>query len=78
MRDLYDLLFGPIGREYCEYFKIMMYLSFFGLILSIIGLFWKIVVGKLNGTIFLTYLIGITQIGLIYFVYRLFYSMCIR
>ena len=78
MEDLNQLLFSPIGREWCEYFKILMYLTFFGLIVTVVASVGHFFMDKKNRLSIVTYLLTIGQSGLTYFVTRLLYSMCIR
>ena len=37
MSDLYAQLFSPLGKEYCDYFKYLMIISFIMLIGTILG-----------------------------------------
>ena len=78
MTDLNEILFSPLGTEWCEYFRILMYLTFLAFIMTIVASFGHFFMDKKNRLGIFTYLLGIGQSGLTYFVMRLFYSMCIR
>lgn len=79
MYDLYNTLFSPISKEYCLYFELLMYLAFFGVIVTVIGVIAHAFFSKKKKKeSILTYLLAIFQSGLYYFLMRLLYSMCIR
>lgn len=79
MENLNQLLFSPIGKEWCLYFKILMYLMFFMFIIAIIGALCHYGIANRKDRLGLhSYLLMIGHTGLSYFVMRLFYSMCIR
>ena len=78
MEDLNEMLFSPIGREWCEYFRILMYLTFLTFVLTVVASIGHFFMDKKNRLSIFTYLLTIGQSGLTYFVMRLFYSMCIR
>ena len=73
----YDILFSPIGKQYCEYFKFLMFITFFGLMVTIITSVGHLLTSK-NKHYGLPHLLAIVQAFLTYFVMRLFYSMCIQ
>jgi ABC-type Na+ efflux pump permease subunit len=81
MSDIMDILFGPLGRQYCIYFYIMSIFSFLGYILALIYIFFKIVKEpkKLLSFEFMFKSVSIIFYTLLpYFVERLLYTMCIN
>jgi hypothetical protein len=72
-----DYLFGPLGKRYCNYFYYLsiMFLFFFGCacLMVIKNLFSK----KKDMSFTSIYLI-LTQPFLMYFINRLYYSMCVN
>ena len=76
-----DLLFGPLGKQYCNYFYIMSILSFIGFILAslyIVGKIFKEPKNLLKFTFVLESVSIIFYTLLPYFLQRLFYTMCIN
>lgn len=75
MQDLANYFFGPIGVQYCNYFYILTVLTFFILVIALVQLVVDLLTkGKIN------YLLRfgiIFQALLLYFVNRLFYTMCV-
>ena len=77
MNSLYDLFFSPVGKEYCLYFRIVMYLTFLGLVITTVTALCHLWQSK-NKHYGLPHLIAILQTFLSYFVTRLLYSMCLN
>jgi hypothetical protein len=79
MNKYYQLFFSPLQREWCSYYQILMHLTFFAFVMSIIMCIGHyFVANKKNRLSVLCYLNKISQLGISYFVTRLLYSMCIR
>ena len=79
MTDVINLLFSPIGKEYCGYFKILMYLTFLGAMVTSMGVLTHFFSVKKNRmSHLLPALLAIGQAFLFYFINRLFYSMCVN
>ena len=77
MSDLYTTLFSPLGKEYCDYFKYLMIISFIMLIGTILGCLYDAFSKKpLFGM--QQYLFSILNSGVIYFVNRLMFSICVN
>ena len=77
MSDLNSLFFSPIGKEYCWYFRILMYITFLGVIVTVIGTITHLLTAK-QKHYGIPHIMAIAQTILSYFVMRLFYSMCIN
>ena len=78
MDSLKELFFSPLGKEYCVYFKYVMYFSFFMLLLSVVNMvscFFRKGKGKVRYEL---YIASLAHAGLIYFVNRLMYSICVN
>ena len=78
MKNLYNLLFSPFGKEWCVFFQILMYLAFFIVIITFFGIIYDMFFNKKSKKNYLMYILALGQVILYYFVYRLFYSMCIN
>jgi hypothetical protein len=77
MDNLQQLLFGPLGKQYCLYFYI---LSVIGLVFVVIILVSAFVLGisKRKGLDFyMSAVIGTLGYAIFYFQNRLLYTMCI-
>ena len=77
MNEIMDYLFGPIGREYCLYFYFLSVFAFVMFVITLLSIFMLAMKGKtkfsmLEGTLV------VFQPLLLYFVNRLFYSMCVN
>lgn len=74
-------IFGPLPKQYCLYFYILTVLAFILLMFLLFGFLYVIITNKVkrNDTnfIFLFVTSFITYL-LMYFTYRMFYSMCIN
>ena len=75
MQSLENLLFSPLGKEYCKYFYYLTILTFILLAISIIGGVWGILKRKAS---IITTLLSLSGPFLVYFTNRLLYSMCAR
>lgn len=76
MTETMDYLFGPIGREYCMYFYFLSILAFVLFVLSAAVIVNLVVKGKKFDT--MNSFIMLFQPFLLYFVNRIFYSMCVN
>ena len=71
LQNLPELLFSPLGKDYCLYFYILSVFAFVLLVVS------KSLKNKGKGLIF--DLVTLTSVPLVlYFQNRLFYSMCMN
>ena len=77
MNNLHDHFFSPLGKEYCAYFKYLMYLSFVTLALTVVNLVRKVLSSGKTKLRLDLHLSNVIQAGLVYFVNRLMYSMCV-
>jgi hypothetical protein len=76
MNGLIDKLFGPLGKEYCNWFY---FLSIFSFIMFVLALLTALSLAVSKKTKNYTVLfIAVFQPFLLYFVNRLFYSMCVN
>ena len=76
MTEVMNYLFSPIGKEWCMYFyflSVFAFILFAIAVLSSLGLFMK--GQKVSGT---TSFLMIFQPFVLYFVNRIFYSMCVN
>lgn len=78
MDNLNDLFFSPLGREYCVYFKYIMYLSFFMLVLTVFNIISRVLNAGKKKVRYDLYLVSIAHATLIYFINRLMYSICVK
>ena len=77
LQNLPELLFSPLGKDYCLYFYIISVIAFLLLVSNVIMVVSKSLKNKGKGLIF--DLITLTPIPLVlYFQNRLFYSMCMN
>jgi hypothetical protein len=76
MTETMDYLFGPIGREYCMYFYFLSILAFVLFVLSAAVIVNLAVKGKKFDA--MNSFIMLFQPFLLYFVNRIFYSMCVN
>jgi|TARA_B100000242_G_C42880570_1_gene408566 hypothetical protein len=75
MYPLFDRIVGPISSEACVYFYVVALLSFFLLVLSLLGLVLNLI--KKPKSFSLQSLIVPVNAGLMYFVNRVLYNMCV-
>jgi hypothetical protein len=75
MSPLFDRIVGPMGSDACVYFYVVALLSFFLLVLSLLGLVFKLV--KSPKSFQWVSLIVPLNAGLMYFVNRVLYNMCV-
>lgn len=72
-------LFSPLSKESCIYFYIMGMISLIAMFISIILFVYNLFKGgKFKDLLSANFFIIITNSLLMYFVNRLFYSMCIK
>lgn len=75
MIPLFDRIVAPMGNDACVYFYVVALLSFFLLILSLFGIVFKLV--KSPKSFKWVSLILPLNAGLMYFVNRVLYNMCV-
>lgn len=77
MSDLYNQLFSPLGKEWCSYFLYLMYFSFVALVMTVLASVYDILQKrpKFNAS---HYVFSIMNAGVMYFVNRLMYSICVN
>ena len=68
-------LFGPLDKSYCNYFYYLE-VMFFGIFIFMIGMVLKTIVTKKSYDPMQLFLV-ILQPLMLYFVNRLYYSMCL-
>ncbi len=76
-----NVLFGPLGKQYCHYFYFMSILSFIGFIIAAIFIVFRIIkepkdILKFNFILESVAIIFYTLLP--YFLQRLFYTMCVN
>ncbi len=77
MNQLFNYFFSPLSKESCVYFLIISIFFFILFIGSLIWLMIKIIKGKNLGLLFyLNAIVILLNSLLLYFVNRLFFSMC--
>ena len=76
MNEMMNYLFGPVGKEYCMYFYFLSVFAFILFILSTVSVVMLTMKGKMKDL--LTSFLLVFQPFLLYFVNRLFYSMCVN
>ena len=76
MNEVMDYLFGAIGKECCMYFYFLSVLAFIAFIIALVSVVRIMTTGKkmAGSTAFML----IFQPFLVYFVNRIFYSMCVN
>ena len=76
--NLQDMLFGPLGKDYCLIFLFFSFLALITLILTVVGGVMLVLSkrGKPEFYVGITY--GIIMSALNYLVLRLLYNMCKR
>ncbi len=77
MNNLHDYFFSPLSREYCGYWKFLMYISFVIFAVTVLSVLSSVLNSKGRGG-FEKNFSRILQAGLVYFVNRLMYSMCVN
>jgi hypothetical protein len=75
MFPLFDRIVGPMSSDACVYFYVVALLSFFLLVLSLLGLVFKLV--KSPKSFHWVSLVVPLNAGLMYFVNRVLYNMCV-
>ena len=77
MNDLYNHLFSPLGKEWCSYFLYLMYFSFITLVITALASIYDLLQKKQRFTTS-QYVFSIMNAGVMYFVNRLMYSICVN
>lgn len=77
MSDLYNQFFSPLGKEWCAYFLYLMYFSFAGLVMTILACGYNMLQKKPKFTA-TQCVFSIMNAGVMYFVNRLMYSICVN
>ena len=77
MSDLYNQLFSPLGKEWCAYFLYLMYFSFITFILVILASIYDMLQKRPKFRM-PHYLFSIMNAGVMYFINRLMYSICVN
>ena len=72
-----DYLFGPIGREYCLYFYFLSVFAFVMFVITLLSIVMLAMKGKTKFSMLESVLV-VFQPLLLYFVNRIFYSMCVN
>ena len=78
MSDFENIVFGPLGKPYCNYFYFLSVIGYIFMILSLLSLLYVGATTKNTDSKF--YMAGVTVIlayGIFYFQNRLLYSMCV-
>lgn len=71
-----DYLFGPIGKEYCMYFYFLSIFAYILFIMALVSVMMMAMKGKVKNM--LNAFLVVFQPFLLYFVNRMFYSMCVN
>ena len=76
MTEIMNYLFSPIGKEWCMYFYFLSIFAFVLFVIAILSLLGLLMKGrKVDG---FTSFFMVFQPFLLYFVNRIFYSMCVN
>ena len=78
MDNLHNYFFSPLSREYCAYWKYLMYLSFVIFAMTVLTVVSSLLNAGKKGIAFEKHFSRVLQTGLVYFVNRLMYSMCMN
>ena len=76
MNEVMDYLFGPIGKEYCMYFYFLSVFAYILFIMALVSGMMMAMKGKVKNM--LNAFIVVFQPFLLYFVNRIFYSICVN
>lgn len=76
MNEVMDYLFGAIGKEYCMYFYFLSVLAFIAFIIALVSVIRLMASNKKLPIS--TAVLVVFQPFLVYFVNRIFYSMCVN
>lgn len=75
----YNMFFSPLGREYCAFYQVLMYITFVIFAITVVSGLWGLVsTRKLNRGTIVSYALAVLGVGINYFVSRLLYSMCLN
>ena len=77
MAGLNEMFFSPLGKDYCIIFQVFMYITFLGLILTIVSFVGHLFSKNKNKNI-MAHIISLFYSLLLYYTYRLLYSMCVQ
>jgi len=75
---MFERLFGPLDRKYCEFFYIMAVVQFVLLVVSVGSLVFLLSDYKKNKLQLLMTTSHILTLGFVYFYNRLLYTMCLK
>jgi hypothetical protein len=78
MASLNDVLFGPLGSQFCLYFYILAVVAFVMMALVILGFVISLFSKKFDVKLILSTLSVAGTYALAYFVNRLLYTMCLK
>lgn len=76
-RTIMDMLFAPLGKGYCKYYEILMYVSLITFVLTLSGFVYKLFTVK-KVKMNMMVVLNMLTLFLSYFSVRLLYSMCVR
>lgn len=78
MSSLYDNLFGPLDSDFCFIFFVLMLISFFYLVLTILAMVGYVFAAKKKDKKIVGALTSnALMLAIAYFTHRTLYSMCI-
>lgn len=78
MASLNDVLFGPLGSQFCLYFYVLAVIAFVMMSLVILGFLMSLFSKKTDFKLILSTLMVAGSYALAYFVNRLLYTMCLK
>jgi len=75
-----DIFFGPLNKDYCVIFYVFTIISFIGICLAIVGgIGFAVNKPKLiTMQVGMSGLLILLNLMVVYFIYRLFHTMCIK
>jgi hypothetical protein len=76
--NLQDILFGPLGKDYCLIFLFFSFLALLTLVLTVIGGIALVLSKKGKPEFYIGIVYAIIMSALNYLVLRLLYNMCKR
>jgi hypothetical protein len=80
MKNFHDMFFGPLGKEWCLYYYILLVFAFIGLVMTIFSAVVSLVnAKKLTMSGFLkNSIVPVITSTILYFLARMIYSICIN
>lgn len=78
MQNIMDLIYGPLPKDYCNFFYIFSIIGFIYFILALISFTYLAVIKKRSVGFYLQSLYVLGAFFIFYFQNRLLHTMCVR